>query len=241
MPSSSPTLYSYVLRYDSGAAPNPYWGICTLVICKPKIREKAKQGDWIVGLGSKSNSKMDYGGKIVFVMKVTRTMTMEAYDSYTNQKLPNKIPVGVTNHSGFKRDSRKWRLRLGDSIYDYCEKGIRQRGVHKRKNRITDRNGRNALLSREFVYFGDQAICLPKSLEGILHKGRGHRSLLNQKHLPAFLHWWKTNEREFAKKRVRGVPQKDVFANPKNVGECAETHKKEAEEDNRIDSLSPQR
>lgn len=33
-----PTLYTYCIPYDDGAAPNPYWGICTLVICKPVIR-----------------------------------------------------------------------------------------------------------------------------------------------------------------------------------------------------------
>ena len=47
-----PTLYTYVMPYDGGSAPNPYWGICTLVICKPKIRLSAQVGDWVVGTGS---------------------------------------------------------------------------------------------------------------------------------------------------------------------------------------------
>jgi len=46
-----PTLYTYCIPYDDGAAPNPYWGICTLVICKPVIRRTAEVGDWIVGTG----------------------------------------------------------------------------------------------------------------------------------------------------------------------------------------------
>ena len=40
-------LYSYCLPYDDGAAPNPFWGTCTLVICKPAIRRTARVGDWI--------------------------------------------------------------------------------------------------------------------------------------------------------------------------------------------------
>ena len=46
------TIYSYVLRTDDGAAPNPLWGTCTLTICKPVIRRTAKVGDWVIGVGS---------------------------------------------------------------------------------------------------------------------------------------------------------------------------------------------
>jgi len=233
-----PTLFSYIVRYDDGAAPNPYWGTCTLVICKPAIRRKASEGDWIVGLGSKANpTKVDYSGKIVYVMKVTRKMTMSDYDRHTNEQLHDKIPVVPADDRELKRDSREWRLRLGDSIYNLSQKGIPKRpGVHKRKNRITDMSGKNALLSSEFVYFGAKAIPLPESLQGILHKNQGHRSRLNAVHMPAFLNWWRTNRKTFAKNRVRGVPQWDVFANRKNLGACAEGHMKEAEEDNRCDS-----
>ena len=119
----TPELFSYVVRYDDGAAPNPYWGTCTLVICKPAIRRKAKVGDWIVGLGSKANpTEVDYSGKIVYVMKVTRKMTMRDYDKYANERLHNKIPVMPVPGAKLRRDSREWRLRLGDSIYDFSRK-----------------------------------------------------------------------------------------------------------------------
>lgn len=48
------TLYTYCIPYDDGVAPNPLWGICTLVICKPGIRRVAKKGDWVVGTVSKN-------------------------------------------------------------------------------------------------------------------------------------------------------------------------------------------
>ena len=48
-------LYSYVMIYDTGFAPNPFWGYCTLATCKPGIRRPAEQGDWIIGSGYKQN------------------------------------------------------------------------------------------------------------------------------------------------------------------------------------------
>jgi hypothetical protein len=48
----STTLFTYCIPYDDGAAPNPFWGLCTLAICKPSIRRVAKEGDWVVGTGS---------------------------------------------------------------------------------------------------------------------------------------------------------------------------------------------
>lgn len=44
-------LFSYCIPVDDGAAPNPFWGVCTLAICKPAIRRVAEVGDWIAGVG----------------------------------------------------------------------------------------------------------------------------------------------------------------------------------------------
>ena len=32
-------VYEYVMTSDSGFAPNPFYGACTLACCKPKIRK----------------------------------------------------------------------------------------------------------------------------------------------------------------------------------------------------------
>lgn len=240
MSPQSPTLFSYVVRYDDGAAPNPYWGKCTLVICKPSIRRVAKKGDWIVGLGSKLNpSKIDYSGKIVYVMKVSEKMKMSAYDTNSSETLRNKIPVIPNGRVELKKDSYEWRLRLGDSIYDFSKKGIPQRrGVHKRANRKTDLSGENALLSSKFVYFGENAEPIPKTLRGIIHRTQGHRSKRNAPYLSEFIKWWESRREEFAKNPVRGAPQLDVFASAKNLRACATAHRKEAEQDDRLDLLA---
>lgn len=71
-------IYSYVVRYDSGFAPNPFYSYCTLATCKPSIRRSANVGDWVVGSGSNSRS-VRRGGHLVYAMRVTDAMTFDQY------------------------------------------------------------------------------------------------------------------------------------------------------------------
>lgn len=43
-------LYAYTMTSDSGFAPNPFHGFCTLATCKARIRERATTGDWVLGV-----------------------------------------------------------------------------------------------------------------------------------------------------------------------------------------------
>ena len=54
-------LYSYIVARDFGFAPNPFYGFCTLATCKPKIREHASVGDWVVGTGARSSGRTTGG------------------------------------------------------------------------------------------------------------------------------------------------------------------------------------
>ena len=69
-------LLSYVVAHDYGFAPNPFYGMCTLATCKPRIRRAAAIGDWIVGTGSKENGRQGY---LVYVMQVTKALTFNHY------------------------------------------------------------------------------------------------------------------------------------------------------------------
>ncbi len=165
-------LYSYVLRFDDGAAPNPFWGICTLTICKPVIRRNARIGDWVIGTGSK-NSKIkdgytyDLSGSIVYAMKITDKLSLAAYDKLCNQDLQDKIP---------KWSDEDWRKRMGDCIYNFhgVDKPTMRKGVHNESNRVKDLSGNNALLSNHFYYFGEKPHPLPNHLKPIIKKNRGH-------------------------------------------------------------------
>lgn len=174
-------LYSYCLKIDDGAAPNPFYGVCTLVICKPAIRRTAQVGDWIVGLGSANSPIGDIYDKIVYMMKITQKMTMSEYDKYCPVHLPGKIP---------KWTSADYRERAGDCIYDFRTVPPTVRNsVHSEKNRKKDLGGENALLSDRFYYFGDKPIPLPDYLMPLIHSTQGHRVKTNEPYVAKFVSW----------------------------------------------------
>jgi hypothetical protein len=173
-------LYSYYLRYDDGAAPNPYWGICTLAICKPKIRRTAEIGDWIVGLGSANSPIGDISGCVVYAMQVTIKMTLAEYDTFCRNDAPKKIPNWRERH---------FKLRMGDCIYDFLE-GPEPKlrwSIHSEANRVRDLGGKYVLISKHFYYFGDHPIQLPLALRPIIHNTQGHKSDANQPYLDVFV------------------------------------------------------
>ncbi len=215
------TLFSYCIPYDDGAAPNPYWGICTLVICKPVIRRTAKVGDWIVGTGSSNSPIDDISNKVVYAMRVSQTMTMKQYDKYTYHYLPNKVP-----------DWQNYdvRRRLGDSVYDFSEQppAIRK-SVHTKENREKDLRGKCALLSDHFFYFGDDPIDLPNNLRTIIKQGQGHRSTSNDPYIDRFIDW--IYSLGIAPNSLLGKPQLNLFSNQSSEYNCSRGRCLEADED----------
>ena len=194
-----PTLFSYCIRYDNGAAPNPFWGLCTLAICKPAIRRAANIGDWIVGTGSVNSPIGDISGMVVYAMRVTQKMTMEEYDQYTRLESPNKIPQ--INHA----DPRRW---YGDSIYDFSIPTPSLRpGVHDEGNKCTDLNGEYVLLSDDFFYLGDRPVPLPENLHGIVKQGQGHRSRANAPYVDDFICWINSLKSKYLHNEPIGNPQ----------------------------------
>jgi len=178
---TTPNLYSYCIPVDDGAAPNPYWGYCTLAICKPAIRRVAQTGDWIIGTAAK-RSKLG-GGALVYAMRISDVLTLEGYDKWTKDNLPKKVP---------DVSSTDYRRRVGDSIYDFSKGVPRQRsGVHNAHNIATDLRGKNALISDHFYYFGNAAIKIPAYLSPIIHQRQGHKVRLNKAYVEQFLRWLK--------------------------------------------------
>lgn len=206
-----PILFTYCIPIDDGAAPNPYWGVCTLVICKPKVRLAAQEGDWVVGTGSVHSPVGDTSGSVVYAMRITQKMEMRAYDQWTKEHLPEKIPDW--HHPDHRR-------RLGDSLYDFSTSPPRQReGVHNNGNVAKDLRGGFALLSTHFYYFGDDPIALPHRLLPIVKQGQGHRSTSNAPYLECFVEW--IESLGIKPNTLVGKPQKDLFAEEDAVAQCA--------------------
>jgi len=188
-----PKLFSYCIPYDNGSAPNPFWGVCTLNICKPVIRRNAKIGDWIVGTGS---TEFGFEKKVIYAMEVTQILSMQEYDNYCKTELPKKIPNWRGN---------SYKDRVGDCIYDFSFEPIKLlKSVHKEENRQRDLGGQFTLLSDHFYYFGDKPELLPEHLLPIVQQGQGHKSTANEDYFHDFLDWILTQTK--AKNKVYSEP-----------------------------------
>ena len=188
-------LYSYCIPGDDGAAPNPFWEICTLNICKPVIRRTAKKGDWIVGTGSK---QFGFENKVVYAMEITQTMTMQEYEIFCKTKLPEKIP---------NWKSKLYKEKVGDCIYDFSSDPPKiLDSVHNVENRKTDLGGKSTLLSDHFYYFGENPEPLPDFLLPIVKQGQGHKSTSNQPYYQLFIDWIMTKSKA----------KNNIYADPKS-------------------------
>ncbi len=148
-------LYSYVVRYDIGFAPNPFHGWCTLATCKPQIRGGASIGDWIVGTGSKAKG---LEGKLVYAMRVDERFAFDAY--WADPRFQRKRPD--------VRGSLKFRY--GDNIYHRNRRGSWEQadsrhsldgGVPNPDHIARDTRCNAVLASRHFAYWGRQAEEIP--------------------------------------------------------------------------------
>jgi hypothetical protein len=220
------TLFSYVLRYDFGAAPNPFGGICTLVICKPRVRRAAQIGDWIVGLGSANTPLGDLSSNVIYAMRVSRVMTMAEYDQYCQKELSIKLP---------QWNGTECERRVDDCIYDFADptNPILRTSVHDEGNRATDLGGISALLSDHYYYFGDKAPVLPNELRVIMHRHPGHKSHANDPYRQQFIEWVESQGHET--NRVLGNPLLWNEICEPNMEEartrCACAHKQDDEDD----------
>jgi hypothetical protein len=89
-------LFSYVVEHDTGHAPNPYFGLCTLCRCKYRkgsakqsnVVELAEKGDWIVGTGGANSRRSAGHGKLVYAMRVDKKLTRQRY--YADRQFAKK-------------------------------------------------------------------------------------------------------------------------------------------------------
>lgn len=203
-------LFSYCIPVDDGAAPNPFWGLCTLCICKPKIRRVAQVGDWIVGTGSRRSPIGDISGHVVYAMRVTKKLTMEQYDAFARKYCAKKIPDWVS------RDERRW---LGDAIYDFSTNPpILRQSVHSEADRRRDLSGAYALISEHFFYFGDKPRQLPLRLQAIAMQRQGHRSRANDALVQPFLQW--IHGLRLAPAHLYGNPQRCLWEDSPSSENC---------------------
>lgn len=207
-------LYSYCIPFDEGAAPNPFWGICTLNICKPVIRRIAQIGDWVVGTGSR---EAGFENKVVYAMEVTDKMSMRDYFFFCKDQLHEKFP---------NFHSADYMERVGDCIYDFSfTPPTILPSVHNEGNRNRDMGGRYCLLSNHFYYFGDNPETLPPELLPIVRQGQGHKSVSNDPYIDNFVEW--ISKQEKARNNIYAEPHARhlIMGDRECISQCAKWHK----------------
>lgn len=179
-------LYSYVVRYDIGFAPNPFYGWCTLATCKQDLRANASVGDWIVGTGSATKN---LGGRLVYAMRVEEALTFDEYwaDTRFSHKRPNL------------RGSLK--QQYGDNVYhhDFDGSWIQEDSRHSQEDGTPnkghvarDTKADVVLLSERFVYFGGAGPTIPARLRGeedLVHRRPGYRVNFPDSFIAAAAEW----------------------------------------------------
>lgn len=173
------TLFSYVVTHDTGFSPNPFWGYCTLSCCKPSIRRKAREGDWIIGLTPKSS-----GNRIVFIMQVDEVEGFDMYwqDRRFERKKP-QIDGTIVQRCGdnIYKPKRGGGFRQLPSQHSDIRCKSREDAITKER----DLSGKQVLISENFAYFGSKAKDLPPDLEPLI-VARGHRCRFSDEVLVSF-------------------------------------------------------
>ncbi len=146
-------LFSYKLLHDTGFAPNPFHGTCTLATCKAKIRLKKRVGDWIAGFTSTGLNGDSVGDeRLIYLMHVSDKLGLDEY--FRAGAFAAKIP---------RAGAARCVERAGDNIY-YLERGQMmqvENPNHDPSDMDDDTSGEFVLVARRFYYFGSKPLVVP--------------------------------------------------------------------------------
>lgn len=179
------------MKTDSGLAPNPYWGYCTLGLCTPNHQGiKLEADDWIMG-----TEPLAVGGRLIYAMKVAEKTHFDKYfkDSRYEQKKP--------------RLAGNWKEKCGDNIYFLGPDGNwKQLPVlyHNTPEQIIqDTRHPYVYVSRKYYYFGENAIDLPVALRGLIRDRHGCKCDHQSESMMRFAEWIESN----LKPGIYGLPR----------------------------------
>ena len=180
-----PRLYSYVVAIDTGFAPNPYHGYCTIACCKPSIRQFAEVGDWIIGTRSKSKGPEFCA---TFAMQVGEILCRKDY--WYDPRFESKKPL---MDAGCKES-------VGDNAYHIdCETGewIQEPCQHTesdctpcKRDMASDLKANRVLIGERFIYWGDRAQELPLFAGEKLFDGRNYKCKYGPEVVAEFQEWY---------------------------------------------------
>ena len=142
-------LRTYIVKQDTGLAPNPFWGYCTLAVCTPNhMKSEVHHGEWIAGFLGK-----DRGHKFLYAMEVSEILDLNDYyhDSRFSSKKPNLRGTG--------------QERAGDNFYSRSQDGkwIQHRNRFHLSEELKEQDTRYArvFIAERFWYLGRSAVAVP--------------------------------------------------------------------------------
>lgn len=151
-----------------------------MATCKPKIREHASIGDWVVGTGAKV--AYEYSGRLIYAMQVSEVLDFDMY--WKDPRFIHKRP----NLTG------SLQVLYGDNIYHRVGKRwVQVNSHHSKENGRLDKDNLawdtgvdRLLVATKFVYWGRSAPTIPKKFRAFgkekddICAGRGHRVFKNK-------------------------------------------------------------
>ena len=177
-------LCSYTICRDTGFAPNPFWGYCTLAVCTPNHQGiRAQTGDWFIG-----HQAVKRGSKLVFAMQVSEVLCFDAY--YGDARFQKKKPVLKGT----------WRQRCGDNIYYRDDRGQWRQHPHScyhRESELIRQDLKHpfVFVAAHYYYFGHNAVALPKEYASLIRKRQGVKCRHDLAMVEGFLDWLQSNFR----------------------------------------------
>jgi Nucleotide modification associated domain 2 len=160
------------VAFDSGYAPCIYGQVLSLCICKPFIRLGAKVGDWVIGFMPKR-----FGSRVVWAGRVSEILPMGQY----RVRYPRR-PDAIYNLLRVAPDGREVLEHIG--VPRHADK----------KSQETDKRGKNALVFREFWYWGENAPRAPEEIARLAYYRQGQTTRgagpKEAEHLEKWLSQW---------------------------------------------------
>ena len=123
------TLYAYIMTSDTGYAPNPSRGVCTLAYCMPSTRGKAQEGDYVLGLGGREYRKQVGDWHIIYAMKVTETLSLDEHAKrFPGRPMEEQVK---TDRALVSNDFVYWgkKARILPSSLDFLAEAFYSNGV----------------------------------------------------------------------------------------------------------------
>ena len=182
-------IYSHVVTFDTGLAPNPFHGYCTSAVCTPSHMDaKLEDGDWLIG-----NSPVADGQRLIYAMRVSEVLIMDDY--FRDRRYQRKKP----------KPNGEPHEQCGDNMYyqGFGGKWCRLPShFHPSDEDMAHDVGHPVFVSRHFYYFGGKRVPIPEKLRNVIKERQGLKKKDGDL-ARAFVKWLETTY----KPGVHGMPR----------------------------------